>query len=168
VRAIDRAAIPPERTLGLLRRVPMFASLSVAAAEQVASRLTAIDITAGTAIIREGDEGHRFYIIEEGELAVTRNGRSINVCRAGDHVGEVALLRDLPRTATVTARRDSRLHALERADFLAAVAGHPAGMAEARLIVHERLAATANHSRARPPREAPPLRHDARPALHPG
>jgi MFS family permease len=168
VRGIDRSAVPPERKLGLLRQVPMFASLSVAAAEQVAARLLPIDITAAKAIIREGDEGHRFYILEEGELAVTRDGRSINVCRPGDHVGEIALLRDVPRTATVTACRNSRLQALERADFLAAVAGHPAGVAEGRVIVDKRLAAVADNGHAPPPGEAPPIRRDARAALRPG
>jgi MFS family permease len=167
VRAIDRAAIPPERTLGLLRQVPMFASLSVAAAEQVASRLIPLDITAEQVVIREGDEGHRFYIVEEGELEVTHAGRSINLCRTGNYVGEIALLRDVRRTATVTACRDSRVHALERADFLAAVAGHPAGVADGRVVVKERLDALTDNGHGPPPAQTPSIRHDARASLLP-
>ena len=138
VRSIDGDA-PPLAQLALVRGVPMFARLSVAATEQVASRLLTVDAPAGTTLMRRGDAGDRFYILAEGAVELMRDGRLIAVDRPGDYLGEIALLRDVPRTTTVTARVDSRLYALERADFLDAVSGHSAGLAAAHAVVAERL-----------------------------
>jgi CRP-like cAMP-binding protein len=81
-------------------------------------------------VFREGDHGNRFYVIVEGEAAVEIDGRGVRVLGAGDFFGEVALLRDVPRTATVRALTPLQLAALERDMFLATVTGHP-GSAEA-------------------------------------
>lgn len=140
VRAIDRDAAPPERELGFVRGVPMLAALSVACAEQIASRLSLVPIAAGRAIISEGETGNYFYIVESGELEVRQKGRVVAVCDPGDYIGEIALLRDVPRTATVTARCDSRVYALDRAAFIEAVTGHPEGVAAGDVVVGERLA----------------------------
>lgn len=139
VRAVDGAAPPPFARIALVRGVPMFASLSVAATEQVASRLLRVDAPAGTNLMLRGDAGDRFYILTEGALELVRDGRLIAVDRPGDYLGEIALVRDVPRTATVTARVDSQLYALERADFLDAVSGHSAGLAAAHAVAAERL-----------------------------
>jgi hypothetical protein len=139
VRAVDGAAPPPFARIALVRGVPMFASLSVAATEQVASRLLRVDAPAGTNLMRRGDAGDRFYILTEGALELVRDGRLIAVEQPGDYLGEIALVRDVPRTATVTARVDSQLYALERADFLDAVSGHSAGLAAAHAVAAERL-----------------------------
>jgi CRP-like cAMP-binding protein len=117
----------------------MFGPLSLAATEQVASRLVPCEVADREALIREGDIGDRFYIVESGELEVRRNGRLVAVCRHGEYVGEIALLRDVPRTAAVTARGDARLYALGRADFLDAVTGHSAGIAAGHAAVEQRL-----------------------------
>jgi MFS family permease len=139
VRSFDGAEPPPFAQLALVRGVPMFARLSVAATEQVAARLLTVDAPAGTTLMRRGDAGDRFYILAEGAVELVRDGRLIAIDRPGDYLGEIALLRDVPRTTTVTARVDSRLYALERADFLDAVSGHSAGLAAAQAVVADRL-----------------------------
>jgi Cyclic nucleotide-binding domain/Major Facilitator Superfamily len=146
VRAADSAAPPPFTQLALVRGVPMFASLSVAATEQVASRLLPVEAPAATTIIRQGERGEHFYILSDGALDVVQDGRPIALAQAGDFFGEIALLRDAPRTATVTARVDSRLYALARSDFLDAVSGHAAGSAAADAVIVDRL--RADNSRA--------------------
>jgi MFS family permease len=137
---IDRAVAPaPE--LGLIDGVPMFAPLSVATKERVASRLVPVSASAGEVVIRTGDPGDRFYIVGDGELDIDAGGRHATAQRA-DYFGEIALLRDVPRTATVTATVDSRLFALQRDDFLAAVTGHSAAHAAGQAVAQARLART--------------------------
>lgn len=138
--AIDRAAAPPLRELALLEDVPMFAPLPVVAKEHLAAHLIDLTVPAGTQIIAEGDYGDRFYILVDGELEVTRDGRRLAAPRPGEFFGEIALLRDVPRTATVTAQTEVELYALEREHFLAAVTRHTAGLEAGEAIVRERLA----------------------------
>jgi cyclic nucleotide-binding protein/MFS transporter len=125
LRAIDAAAVAPARELALLDSVPMFAPLAVTAKEQVAKSLIPISRPAGYAIVKEGDEGDRFYIVASGHAEVTQAGRRLRDCGPGDYFGEIALLRDVPRTATVTARSDALLYELDRDAFLSAVSAHP-------------------------------------------
>jgi CRP-like cAMP-binding protein len=135
---LDRAVLPASE-LGLIEDVPMFAPLSLAAKERVAKHLVPVAVAAGELVIRAGDLGDRFYIVGEGELDVDVDGRHSSV-GPGGYFGEIALLRDVPRTATVTATVDSRLFAVERDDFLAAVTGHSAAHAAGEAVVEERLA----------------------------
>lgn len=135
---IDRAIEPPEE-LNLIDRVPMFAPLSIATKERVASRLVPLSVSAGELVIRAGDEGDRFYIVGDGEFDIDSNGRHFTLHEA-DFFGEIALLRDVPRTATVTAAVDSHLYVLQREDFLAAVTGHAAAHAAGEAVVEARLA----------------------------
>jgi CRP-like cAMP-binding protein len=83
-----------------------------------------MDVPAGQAVVREGQAGDRFYVIAEGEFDVSCLGGSFPSLADGDVFGEIALLRDVPRTATVTARTDGRVFALDRDAFLTAVGGH--------------------------------------------
>ena len=137
LRAIDREVAAPAQELVLVDNVPMFAPLSVVAKEHVASKLVPLHYAPGEVVIRTGDPGDRFYIVADGELEVANGARG--TAHEGDVFGEIALLRDVPRTATVTATAPSRLYALERDDFLAAVTGQPAAHAAGQALVDERL-----------------------------
>jgi MFS family permease len=143
---IDNAAAPAAE-LDLIADVPMFAPLSIAAKERIAARLVPVAVPAGEQVIRAGEAGDRFYVVGSGALEIDAPGRRVNAGRA-DYFGEIALLRDVPRTATVTATADSVVYALERDDFLAAVTGHSAAHAAGRDVVEARLAAPERVSRA--------------------
>jgi MFS family permease len=137
---IDRDAAPvPE--LEFVQRVPMFQPLSVAAKERVAANLMSRSVEAGEVVIRAGERGDRFYIIGDGAFEITAEGLRTTADQ-GDYFGEIALLRDVPRTATVTALADSRVYVLQRDDFLAAVTGHAAARAAAHRVAEERLLRT--------------------------
>ena len=125
----------------LLRELTVFAPLSEPALEQIAVHLRTIVVPAGTPVVREGDAGDEFYIVERGALAVTVGGVTAAPIHAGGFFGEIALLRDTPRTATVTTTEDCTLLTLERDQFLAAVTGHAESAAAADLVVARRLAA---------------------------
>jgi MFS family permease len=135
---IDKTIVPSAE-LELIDRVPMFAPLSIAVKELVASRLVPETVPAGDVVIRSGDAGDRFYIVGDGELEIDADGLHATARRA-DYFGEIALLRDVPRTATVRATVDSRLYTLRRDDFLAAVTGHSAAHAAGQEVADARLA----------------------------
>jgi MFS family permease len=135
---LDRA-VAPSAERELIDRVPMFSPLSLATKERVASSLIPISVSAGDVVIRAGDDGDRFYIVGDGELDVDAQGRH-STAREADYFGEIALLRNVPRTATVKATVDSHLYALQRDDFLAAVTGHRAAQAAGEAVADARLA----------------------------
>jgi MFS family permease len=120
---VDARSVVPGPELALLRSIPIFAPLPEYIAEKLSWHLIPVDVRAGTVVIREGDTGDRFYVVAQGTLAVTVDGEPRRELGAGDSFGEIALLRDVPRTATVTALMDCRLLALERDVFLDAVTG---------------------------------------------
>jgi MFS family permease len=138
MRDLDAVAAPTRQQL-LVDDVPMFAPLSLAAKERLATRLLRLDVPAGTTVMRAGDIGDRFYIVDSGAVRIELNQRA-KQSGAGEYFGEIALLRDVPRTATVTAATATRLYALERADFLAAVTGHAIAEAAAHEVIGRRLA----------------------------
>jgi hypothetical protein len=147
---IDRTVAPaPE--LELIERVPMFAPLSIAAKERVAGKVIPVSVAAGEVVIRAGESGDRFYIVGEGELDISAEGLHTTAHRA-DYFGEIALLRDVPRTATVKALVDSELYSLQREDFLAAVTGVAAAHAAGEAVVEERLAGARDSSSVAPQR----------------
>ena len=118
----------------------MFAPLPIARLEELAMARHARPRPAGETIIREGEPGDRFYVIAEGEVDVTEGGRFRRTEPAGDCFGEIALLREVPRTATVIARTDVDLLALEREEFLAAITGDRRALAAGQDLVEARLA----------------------------
>jgi MFS family permease len=136
---LDAQSVDRSRELGLLRAIPIFAPLSPPVLEALASQLVQIDARPGETIVRQGDHGDRFYVISTGEVDVSVDGKLQGTQGPGDHFGEIALLRDVPRTATVAAKTDVELYALERDDFLAAVTGHAASAAAAEAVIGTRL-----------------------------
>ena len=138
LRELDRSTTEPEG-LGIVSGVPMFAPLPLAAKEHVASRLQPVSVAAGDVVIRAGDVGDRFYVVTGGELTADAGGDPV-VLGEGDSFGEIALLRDVPRTATVRATTDATLAALERADFLEAVGAHREARAAGEDVATARLA----------------------------
>ena len=123
LRRIDATVLAPPG-LGLLRRISIFAPLPEPILERLARALIPIEAPAGAVVITEGHEGDRVYIVEQGTVAVTKEGRWVAQLGPGDFFGEIALLRDVPRTATVTAETDVVLQALDRDVFIPAVTGH--------------------------------------------
>jgi MFS family permease len=137
--AIDRAAhIDPER-IELLRGNPIFAPLPPSTLEQLADGLVDVRVPAGQQVVRQGEAGDRFYLVGEGTLDVAIDGRPGNQLGPGDAFGEIALLRDVPRTATVTARTDALLHALDRDVFIPAVTGFGPSLSAAEAVIGMRL-----------------------------
>ncbi len=139
LRRLDRIAVVPTRSLALLRRVPMFAALDLPTIDHLALVSDGSQIRAGEVLMREGEAGDRFYVIDSGRLEVAKAGRVVATLGPGDHVGEIALLRNVPRTATVTAVEDAVLLAVERDDFLRAVTGFALSSAEAERIADARM-----------------------------
>ena len=138
---IDREAEPPEADeLRVLASVPIFAPLPGGSLEHLAGRLVPMRLDPGTMIVREGDAGDRFYIVADGEVQISESGKPLSILGAGGYFGEIALLRDVPRTATVTAKTPVVLYALDREDFLAAVTSHAPSAHAAEEVVSSRLA----------------------------
>lgn len=138
--AIDHQAPPPAEGVALLASLPMFEPLPPPVLDELGAALVPVEVPAGEAVVRQGETGDRFYVIADGELDVTTDEQAGEPLTAGDHFGEIALLRDIPRTATVTARADATLYALDRDTFLSAVTGHPESAAAAAAVVSTRLA----------------------------
>ncbi|HET6623498.1 MAG TPA: MFS transporter [Gaiellaceae bacterium] len=140
---LDAAAEAPGAELSLLRSIPIFAPLPGTPLEHLASRLVPLHVDPQTVIVRQGDSGDRFYVVVEGEVEVAVDGTVVSELGPGGYFGEIALIRDVPRTATATARTPVVLYALERDDFLAAVTGHAPSEAAAEDVASARLASVA-------------------------
>jgi MFS family permease len=135
---IDREPADPRR-LELLQGIPMFSPLSPPVLEQLAAGLAPVSASAGEEIIRVGDHGDRFYVVSSGEVEVFVDGRPPKREGEGTYFGEIALLRDVPRTATVRAATDVELYALDRDDFLPAVTGHAGSAQAAEAVIGARM-----------------------------
>ena len=133
LRRIDRVALAPEG-LDVLRAVPMLGALPERMLERLARSSTVVHVPVGTAVFREGDSGDLFYVIEAGIVDVAIAGEHIRSLGAGESFGEIALLRDIPRTATVMASTDVVLRSIERERFITAVTGHGAAAEQAETV----------------------------------
>jgi MFS family permease len=120
MRRLDRVLEAPD-SLEPLRAVPIFADLSPAALEKLAHAAERIHVPQGSTILAEGDSSDRFYLIVSGGVEVVSGDRVLRKEGPGEFFGEIGLLRDVPRTATVSATQDSELLVVDRADFLGAV-----------------------------------------------
>ena len=140
LRALDRTSRAPDAT-SLLRQVPMLAQLPPPVLERLALEAEVVRFDPGATITREGDPGDRFYVVRSGEVEIL--GRRFG---PGDAFGEIALLREVPRTATATAVTEVELVALEREPFVAAVTGHAPSAAAADTVIAARLGAVSGAS----------------------
>ena len=140
LRAIDFRVHVPTDLIDLLRANPIFAPLPPPAVEHLAAKLIPRTVQAGATVFRQGDAGDLFYFVEDGRCEISIDGEKVADVWPGEAFGEIALLRDVPRTATVTAVEDTRLLALERDDFIAAVTGHAPSREAADAVVGARLA----------------------------
>ena len=141
--SLDAQAPVPVVEIALLRSIPLFAELPAPALEGLAAALTPAAVPAGTVLIRQGEEGDAYYAIAAGQFEVVQDGHFLRRCGRGEGVGEIALLRAVPRTATVIAHTDATVYKLAREPFLTAVLGHAATQRQARSIADARLAADA-------------------------
>jgi CRP-like cAMP-binding protein len=101
-----------------------------------------VDVAAADVVIRAGEVGDRFYLVGHGQLTIEAASQRVSL-GPGDFFGEIALLHDVPRTATVRANSDVRLYALERDDFLAVMTGNSLARTQASAVATERLEADA-------------------------
>jgi MFS family permease len=127
-----------DRRLAVLRSNPLFAPLPLTAVDRLAETVVPVSFGPGEALMREGEPGEEYLVIEGGEVEVSAGGRSLGTCGPGDGVGEIALLHGVRRTATVIARTPVEAYAIDGATFLAAVSG-PAAAAAAEAIASNRL-----------------------------
>ena len=137
----DASGVVHEEELALIRAIPMFAPLRVTTLERLAQELDHVHVHEGVDVIREGEPGDRYYLIGEGRCEVRIGDRVVNTIGPGEGFGEIALLNEVPRTATIRALTDLHLFALARDPFLEAVTGQPRSRATAQALVEERLAA---------------------------
>ncbi len=123
LRRVDRRAVVPREALELLRGVPFLAVLQPGLLDRLARESTTTEVLAGEPIVAEGEAGDRFHVIASGRVAVSMAGRQVRTLGPGGWFGELALLRDAPRSATVTALGAVTLCSVDRASFLGVVAG---------------------------------------------
>jgi MFS family permease len=132
-------AVRPVVEIARLRALPIFSPLGPSALEALARSVEPVVAAAGMQVITEGEVGDAFYLVADGELEVTVGEAPVRTLGRGDCFGEIALLRRIPRTATVTARTDCRLDALGEEAFLAVLTGHPGSARAAEELVQQRL-----------------------------
>jgi len=138
-RRLDRAMPVPGPETGLLRKLAMFAPLPLAVIDLLAAEVEPRQFPAGAVVMREGEAGDHFYLIVDGAAAVSVQGAPRPSLQRGDCFGEIALLRDIPRTATVTAEQPLRTLALGREEFLTAVTGNSTSKIAADALAAQRL-----------------------------
>jgi CRP-like cAMP-binding protein len=124
LRTLAHRVVPPPDVLARLREVRVLASLPGICLERLSVAAQRRHVAAGESLVREGEPGHEFFVVDDGELAVSVGGREVRRLGPADAFGEVALLREVPRTATVAAVRPSVLLSLDREVFVTTVTGH--------------------------------------------
>ena len=139
LKRIDDYASVPEGALAAVAAVPLFEPLPPTSLEKLARAAVAESVPAGTAVVVQGELGDTFYLVVDGTLEVSSDDRLLRTLGPGDFFGEIALLRDVPRTATVSAATDSSLLTIRRMDFLSAVLGNLQSAATVEEIVSSRV-----------------------------
>ena len=108
-----------------LRKAPLFEGLSRKELEELAKLADDLEVPEGKVLTRQGDTGREFFVLMDGEVEIERDGQSLGRRGAGDFIGEISLLEDIPRTATVTAATPVRLFVLTAQSFRSVVEAHP-------------------------------------------
>ena len=139
LRRLDGTMGQRDREVDLLRSVEMLAALPLPAVEALAIALEPMAVPAGETVVRQGEHGSHCYVLEDGLAEVLGDGRVVATLGRGELFGEIALLRDVARTATVRAQTDLRLQALAREDFLPVVTGYRASAGRATTTVDDQL-----------------------------
>jgi len=142
IHSVDAEFVLPEHELQLLRGIPLFARLPMTTLERLAEAMRLVAVARGERLVGEGDSGDAYFVIASGHFEVRQGPRVLTVVGPGDGVGEIALLRSVPRTASVVALEGGAVYVLDSVAFLAAVAG-PTSAAAARIVIDERLARSA-------------------------
>jgi hypothetical protein len=137
---LDNEYVVPEAELDVLRGLPIFAPMSLAALEHVAAGLTETRYSAGTNIIREGDPGEAFFVVIDGTAEVIERGQHQADLGPDSSFGEIALIRGIPCPATVRATTNVTAYRLPSSDFLSAVTGHPHRATTAEPVITDRSA----------------------------
>jgi MFS family permease len=139
LRAIDARSHVKTELIELLRVNSIFAALPPPTIEHLASKLIPTAVEVGATVVRQGDPGDRYYIVQSGRCEIWIDDEKVAEVGPGEGFGEIALLRDVPRTATVKAIEATRLLALDRDDFIAAVTGHSQSHEAADALIGTRL-----------------------------
>ncbi len=137
LRSVDEHARVPVVEIALLRSLPLFRDMPGPSLEGLAQALVRIDYEPGAVIIGEGDEGDHYFVLVEGSVEITRAGQHVRTLGRGEGMGEIALLRSTPRTATATATTAVTAYTLDRQSFLTAVNGHAPTMRSATRIADD-------------------------------
>ena len=137
---IDAAATVPVVAIALLRSMRLFRALPAFELEAIARAGTDLSVSAGTRLVAEGEYSDGYFAIADGVVEVTCDGRRLRTLGRGEGFGEIGLLRNIQRTASVTAMTDAVLLAVERGPFITAVTGHSESLNQAGAIIAERLA----------------------------
>jgi hypothetical protein len=140
VRDLDEGGPAAARRVELLRAQPLFAPLSLAVVEHLAATMMPRRYEPGSWLMRQGDPGEEYVLIDHGEVEVSQDMRVVRTLGEGAGVGEIALIRDVPRTASVRAETEVAAFSIGRDAFLEAVTGQPASHAAAREQAGRRLA----------------------------
>jgi hypothetical protein len=135
---IDRGARVPIVEITLLRSIPLFHHLPPPAVEGIAHALEPCDAADGEVIVRQGEVGDRYYAIADGTVEIDHDGRHVATLGRAEGFGEIALLEDVPRTATATAVGPVRMQTLDKESFVTAVTGHAPSLTTAKDIVSGR------------------------------
>jgi MFS family permease len=160
LRGMDRSLDVRDREIALLQGVSMLDVLPLPAIEQLARSLEPLEVPVGATVFAQGDVGDRYFVIESGEVKVVGDGRVVATLGPGQGFGEIALLHEVRRTATVRATLASRLHALRSEHFLAAVLGYPPSASEAGTTVDSMLDRFTPHTSRRPGMDKGPRHGD--------
>lgn len=140
LRRADRQARVPSAAIDVLETIPAFSVLDPPALEALALDAEIREVPAGAVVIRQGEEGDRAFVVVEGRFLVTKGGRTVAELESGELFGEIALLADVPRTATVEAGGPGRVLALHRRAFLDVVSQHASAHAAVSGVAARRLA----------------------------